>query len=75
MLKEMMNDNKIAIFISIILGLGFASLFRRACNGNECVIIKGPSTHEVQKKVYKVDDKCYKYNPKSTKCPDSSDSK
>lgn len=74
MLKEMMNDRKFAIFISIILGLGVASLFRQVCDGNKCVVIKGPSIREVQKKVFKVDDKCYTYNPKSTKCP-SSDSK
>ena len=26
--------------ISIILGLGLAALFRRACKGNNCIIVK-----------------------------------
>ena len=68
MLHKLMENESISIIISIILGLGFASLFRQVCKGNECMIIKGPNVKEVSKKVYKIDDKCYKYTPKATKC-------
>jgi|TARA_Y100000389_G_scaffold200323_1_gene240482 hypothetical protein len=54
--------------ISIILGIGLASLFRQICKDGKCVIVKGPSINEVQKNVYKIDDKCYVYKPTATLC-------
>ena len=68
MLNKLLENESVSIIISIILGLGLASLFRQVCKGNECIIIKGPSIKEVSKKVYKIDDKCYKYTPKAIKC-------
>ena len=68
MLNNLLENESISIIISIILGLGLASLFRQVCKENECMIIKGPSVKEISKNVYKIDDKCYKYTPKATKC-------
>lgn len=68
MLSKLLENESMAIIISIILGLGMASLFRQVCKGNECIIVKGPNIKEVSKKVYKIDDKCYKYTPKATTC-------
>lgn len=68
MLMKLMENESIAIIVSIILGLGLASLFRQACKGNSCVIAKGPNVKEISKKVYKIDEKCYKYHPYATKC-------
>lgn len=68
MLSQMMQDPTFAATISIILGLGLASLFRQACKGNECVIVKGPSLREISKNTYKIDDRCYSYKPEATTC-------
>lgn len=68
MIAHLMDDVYFASFISIVLGLGLASLFRQACTGNECVILKGPSLREVQKNTYKIDEKCYTYKPEATLC-------
>ena len=43
------------IFISIILGLGLATLFRKVCT-------------DLEGKVYKHGDKCYKYTTKTDSC-------
>lgn len=59
-----------SIIISIILGVGLAALFRKACNDNKCIIIKGPSYKEVDKYYYKVNDVCYKYRPVFQECRD-----
>ena len=56
------------IVISIILGFGLATLFRRVCEGNNCFIIKSPPRSEVEGKVFGFDQKCYRYNSESTKC-------
>jgi hypothetical protein len=67
--KKMLNDTGGSIIISIILGLGLAAMFRRACRGDNCMIIKAPSSKEVSKYVYRLDDACYKYTPEVVDCP------
>lgn len=54
--------------ISIILGLGLAALFRQVCNDDRCKIIKGPSLREIEKNIYKIDERCYKYKPMASQC-------
>lgn len=54
---------------SIILGIGLATMFRRICSKNNCLIIKGPKTTELQN-YYKIDKNCYKYNAYPINCPD-----
>ena len=56
------------ILISIILGLGLASLFRKVCRDNNCLIIKSPPVNEIQDKIFRFEEKCYVYEPKSSKC-------
>ena len=56
------------IMMSILLGLGLASLFRTICKNKECVIFYAPSLDDFKDKIYKNKDKCYKYTPVATKC-------
>lgn len=46
--------------MSIILGIGLATIFRQVCKGTNCTIIKAPPLEEIDDKIYKFDDKCYK---------------
>lgn len=59
---------------SIILGIGFASMFRRICSNQDCMIVKGPKLSEMDS-FYRIGDKCYKYNPYSINCPKKKESK
>lgn len=54
--------------ISIILGLGLASLFRSACTGKNCYEFVGPSDEEIGSNVYQFDDECYRFQSKAMKC-------
>lgn len=56
------------IIISIILGFGLATVFRKVCKDNNCVVIQGPKVSEVTKNVYKIDADCYKYTPYASAC-------
>ena len=38
--------------ISIIIGIGFASLFRKACGDDKCYIFKGPSIDKIHNNIY-----------------------
>lgn len=54
--------------ISIILGIGLASLFRKTCENRSCIVFKGPSINEIHKNNYKYGDKCYSFKEQSVKC-------
>jgi hypothetical protein len=54
--------------LSIILGIGLASLFRASCKGKKCLVYHAPPLDEIDDKTYKFGDKCYKFVSKSEKC-------
>lgn len=57
-----------SILVSIILGLGLAALFRKACTDNKCIIVKGPNHDDLEKYHFKMNDVCYKYKPVFQEC-------
>jgi len=67
-LLKLFESNAGSIVISVILGLGLAALFRKACNDNKCIVVKGPNTEEVQRYYYKINDDCYQYKPVFSEC-------
>ena len=54
--------------ISILLGLGLATLFRKVCNDRNCLVFKAPKIDKIDNQIFEFDDKCYKFNKKATKC-------
>ena len=54
--------------MSIILGLGLATFFRKICSGKNCVVSKAPPLEEIDDKIYKFDGKCYKLEKNVEKC-------
>ena len=68
-IKILMNSPMGKTFISSLLGLGLASLFRTACKEKNCIRFAGPIISEIDNKIYKHGDKCYKYESQSSgKC-------
>jgi len=54
--------------MSIILGLGLATFFRKICSGKNCIVSKAPPLEEIEDKIYKFDDKCYKLEKNAENC-------
>ena len=69
--KRLLHQPLGKVFISILLGLGVASLFRKVCNDRNCIIYKGPDTEEIDGKIYKHGKKCYRYNPQQVEACDT----
>ena len=67
-ISKFVKSNTGKYVVSILLGLGLATIFREACKDNNCIIFNAPDLNEVENKIYKQDGKCYKYNLVSTKC-------
>lgn len=77
MLMDLLKTKLGMILISIIWGLALATLFRKACQGNNCRVItyNGPPPQEISgiyydyaNPKYKGNHTCYQYIPYITKC-------
>lgn len=66
-LKSLKTDTGKCI-VSIILGIGLASIFRKSCESRNCMIFNAPSIDDIKENTYKHDGKCYKFTERSTKC-------
>ena len=56
------------MFLSVILGIGLATLFKKSCSGKGCFRFIGPNITQIENKVYKFNDKCYTYKPSAETC-------
>ena len=61
------------VIISIILGLGLASLFKQTCVGRNCIVLKSPPINTIQNTVYRNTNAndatgCFKYEVIPMKC-------
>ena len=57
--------------ISILLGLGLATLFRKVCNERNCIVFRAPELNKIKGQIFKYNDKCYKFEEKIEKCDES----
>lgn len=56
------------MIISILLGIGLATLFHNVCKDKNCIVFNGPVISNIEGKTYKYNEKCYKYTINSTIC-------
>jgi hypothetical protein len=57
------------IIISVLLGLGLASIFRNSCySKKECIAFTAPKMSDIENQVYKFNDKCYTFHLTSRTC-------
>ncbi len=67
-LRRILYGSPGKIFMSIILGLGLATLFRKVCNDRNCIIFKAPDIKKIQNQIFKFQGKCYKFTEEIEKC-------
>lgn len=65
---RLLNSKIGQMLISIILGLGLASLFRKVCTDGTCLQFHGPVISEVDGKTYQFGEYCYKYDLFPVQC-------
>ena len=67
-LLSSMHTKNGQLLISIILGIGAASIFRKICTETNCLDFRGPDLKEVNDSIYAHNDLCYKFTPHSATC-------
>jgi hypothetical protein len=66
--QRLLNTEYGRNIISIFLGLGLASLFRKICTDKNCIVFNGPIIGDIEGKIFKYSEKCYKYSVNADKC-------
>ena len=67
-IKQLIHSKYGKILLSIILGIGLASLFHTSCNSRSCYRYIAPNSSKVEKEIWQYNDKCYKYKSKIKTC-------
>ena len=67
-LKRLLYGKHSKVVISILLGFGLATMFRKVCKNNKCFKFVSPPIQKVKNNVWKYDNECYKFTPNLVKC-------
>jgi hypothetical protein len=67
-LEKFFKNETGKVIMSVLLGLGLATLFRHACKGDDCLIRHAAPIEEIDGQVYRFDKKCYKFNKNPVNC-------
>jgi hypothetical protein len=69
--KNLMHTNMGKIILSVLLGLGFATLFRQVCNSKDCYRFIGPQHNALRDKIFATDSdktQCYTLVEENIQC-------
>ena len=66
-LEKFVHTSTGKTIMSVLLGFGLASLFRRVCKGKDCLKFHAPPLEKIEDKIYKNNGKCVKYTQVPTK--------
>jgi len=67
-IKKAMNTPYAKVMIAAVLGFGLATLFRKSCNGKDCIDFKAPAFSTIEDATWKVDSKCYAFKSSPAPC-------
>ena len=67
-IKQIINNSKSKYVFSFILGIGLASIFRKVCANNKCIIHYAAPISEIKNKIFRNNGKCYKFIEEPTNC-------
>lgn len=67
-IKRLLNSTQGTYIISIILGLGLATLFRKVCKDKNCLKFNGVIHKNIDGKIFQYEGKCYSYEVEQVKC-------
>ena len=71
MIWDLLKSKKFNFIFSVLLGLGLAAILRPACKGDQCLTLKAPPVHEVEKTTYQLGSKCFQFSIENRECSGS----
>ena len=70
-IRNVLHSKPGQIIISVLLGLGLSTLFRKVCNERNCIVFKGPQLNKVKGQIFKFNERCYQFDEKIENCDDT----
>tara|TARA_Y100000287_G_C14055569_1_gene273412 strand:- start:119 stop:358 length:240 start_codon:yes stop_codon:yes gene_type:complete len=67
-IRNVLHSKSGQIIISVLLGLGLSTLFRKVCKDRSCIVFNAAPLDKVKDQVFKFGSKCYKYTLDAEKC-------
>lgn len=70
-IKNIIYTERGRFILSIILGLGLATFFRKVCDGKNCYNFVGPKQNEIRDQIFSFDStnsECHIMREKTVKC-------
>ena len=67
-IKRLLNGKFSKYVISAIIGIGLATLFRKACNTRNCLVFKAPAIEKIKYQIFKYNNKCYTFKEQVGSC-------
>ena len=71
MIGEILHTKVFGVMVSFMLGIAIVMVVTPMCRGKDCMIVKAPPLHEVNKAIYHIASKCYKFEAVPMDCPAS----
>ena len=69
--RRLLHSKSGKYMLSIILGMGLATMFRKFCKGSNCVVRYAPPKDEIKDKNFKFNNQCYEYEAENVSCNNS----
>jgi len=69
--ERILNSDEGKKLLSLIIGFGVATLFRRACHDKSCIYYQAPDLNKMENKISKYNDLCYQNTLEHVKCNNS----
>tara|TARA_A100001015_G_scaffold72808_2_gene80770 strand:- start:257 stop:493 length:237 start_codon:yes stop_codon:yes gene_type:complete len=67
-IKQLIYSKYGKILLSVILGIGLASLFNISCNERSCYRYIAPDTNKIEQGIWQYNNQCYKYKTNIKTC-------
>lgn len=69
--KKLIYSERGKLILSMIIGFGIATFFRKTCKDKACLSFKAPSVDDIEDKTYQFNNQCYQFEQKQSTCDPS----
>ena len=67
-IQKIINSETGKYIISIILGLGLATLFRRVCKDRKCLVFRAAPMNKIRDQIFAYAQNCYTFQEEAQPC-------
>ena len=66
--RRLLYGNIGKVVMSVILGLGLATIFRKVCKERDCIVFRAPDISKIKNQIFNFEGKCYTFKEEIEKC-------